>query len=124
MYRRRKAWTPDCLLPGDRADYDALPERFTVYRGGDARFAVKNAWTLDLEVAEGFATGFRFPNKEPEVLTATTTKRNVALYHGDRKESEIVVFRRPRIDWKATRHLPPRGDRPGGMWGAHSAPAS
>jgi hypothetical protein len=96
--RRKAAWTPDCMSPEDRAGYDALPERFVLYRGQDRDQPIKSAWTLDADVAKRFSLGHRgIDNPDPTVFSATTTKANVALYQGQREEREIVVFRRPRI---------------------------
>jgi hypothetical protein len=95
-FRKRKAaWSPACMSANDQAAYHALPKSFTIYRGQDKSDVVKNSWTLDSEVAEGFAKGHRgIRNACPVVLTAITTKGNVALFLNDRSEAEIVLFRR------------------------------
>jgi hypothetical protein len=102
---RRGAWSPNCMSETDRATYAELPARFTIYRGQDANGPVKNAWTFSRDVAGGFAEGYRVSNRNPIVLTAETTKANVALVQTERSEAEVVVFKRPsRIQaavWRA-----------------------
>jgi hypothetical protein len=99
MRRLKPYWSPDYMSKEDRKVYDSLPDRFTVYRGQGQRQKIKCAWTLDVEKAKWFACRFNGITNSavPVVLTATTTKANVALYLGGRNESEIVVFKPPRI---------------------------
>jgi hypothetical protein len=104
MRRRAPAWTPDCMTKKNLHKYRALPDRLTIYRGQDMAGEIKFSWTLDARVAEGFARGHRgakHPN--PIIYVATTDKDNVALYQSERKEAEVVLFQRPKIDVAATR---------------------
>jgi hypothetical protein len=105
MRRRASTWTPECMSEENRCKYDALPDRFTVYRGQDlGRHGY--SWTLDVKVAEGFARGHRgIKNPHPVSVTAKTKKSNVAFYQGDRQESEIVPLRRPTINVEVSRLL-------------------
>jgi hypothetical protein len=98
--KRRQTWKPTCMEADDRAAYETLPEKFTIYHGQDAsRHSLSTSWTLDRKVAEGFAKGHRgIYNRSPRVLTATAEKENVALYLNGRSESEVVLFRPPKIE--------------------------
>lgn len=89
----RKTWDAAFLSVDNRKFYDALPDRFTAFRGQDARQRAGLSWTLNRDAAVGFARGHRlFFNREPVVISAQISKRNVCGAYVDRKESEIVVF--------------------------------
>jgi hypothetical protein len=92
--KREAAWKIAYMSAKDRTRYRALPESFTIYRGQNRGDPVKNSWTFDRKVAEGFARGHRgMFNPSPVVLTANTTKPNIALLEHNREESEVVLFR-------------------------------
>jgi hypothetical protein len=89
----RSTWSADFLSPADRIFYDALPSRIAAYRGQDKRQAVGLSWTLDRQVAFGFAHGHRgLRNEAPMVICADIGKGDVAGAYQARKESEIVLF--------------------------------
>lgn len=94
--QHRNAWSPEFMSPADRAEYDALPERFPAFRGQDKEKPVGLAWTLDRNVAQVFAEGHRgLLNPQPIVIEAMLLKTNVALLLTGRKEAEIVLFAPP-----------------------------
>ena len=71
-----------------------LPERITVWRGGD-RYRVRKglSWTMDRSVAESFARGHRFIfNKYPTLLMADIDRSEVALVDSSRNESELILW--------------------------------
>jgi hypothetical protein len=106
----REGWSADYLSEDDRALYDALPERFTVYRGQDANAPVGLSWAIHRDVAAGFARGHRgLHNERPVIITAEVAKLNVAGVYADRQEGEIVLFStatRPSGNGIGTRSCP------------------
>jgi hypothetical protein len=89
----RDGWSADYLSEDDRALYDALPERFTAYRGQDFLAAAGLSWTLNRDAAARFALGHRgIRYAHPVVISATINKRNVVAGYAEREESEIVIF--------------------------------
>jgi len=68
-----------------------LPKRLTVYRGQSADQPKGLSWTLNREVAEGFARGHRFMNPNPVVLQLQVTRDQVAMYLTDRDEETVVL---------------------------------
>lgn len=93
----RAGWTPDVMCPNDRAAYDGLPGTFTVYRGQSAAHPLGLSWSLTRDVAVTFAQGHRGISVPfPTVFSAQVRKDSVALFHGERGEDEVVLFRAPR----------------------------
>ena len=81
-----------------------LPDMVTVWRG-TSHLPFKEAkrgysWTTDRDTACWFAMRFAATNGSPLVITADIAKRDIALFHNERKESEAVLMRPPaaRID--------------------------
>jgi len=73
-----------------------VPERMTVYRGQDKSAPKGLAWTLDRDVADGFAHGHRnINNPNPVVLEMEVTRDQVVFTCDDRNESEIVLWKIP-----------------------------
>jgi len=75
-------------------EWNGLPKRITVWRGGD-RYRVRKglSWTMDRSVAEDFARGHRFIfNKYPTLLTAEIDRTEVALVDNTREERELVLW--------------------------------
>lgn len=109
--RYRPYWTP-------QPEFSRLPERFTVWRGGD-RYRVRKGlcWTLDQSVAEGFARGHRFIfNKYPTLLMAEIERSEVAMVNNHREESEVVLWkplweRAQRISLRPTNRVVEEGER-------------
>jgi hypothetical protein len=94
MVFMRDHWRVELLNDEDREFYNTLPELLTVYRGQDAASPVGLSWTLDREVAAGFARGHRLLfNKSPIIISAEVAKRHVAGAYTEREEKEIVLFR-------------------------------
>lgn len=77
----------------ERADFEALPDEITIYRGCYEFNRRGLSWTLDRSVAESFTTQNRYhhPDKEPMVLEAVANKSDCLLKLG-RDEKEIVCF--------------------------------
>ena len=89
----RAAWRADFLSADNRKFYNALPDRFTAFRGQNAGHPVGLSWTLNRDIASGFARGHRcLFNQEPIVISAQISKRNLCGAYVDREESEVVVF--------------------------------
>jgi hypothetical protein len=74
----------------ERAAYDALPETVVIYRGQDARWEPGICWSLDRETANRFAVRFR--DRNPVVLTAKVTKRDILAVKLNRGEQEVITF--------------------------------
>lgn len=87
------AWMLEGMMNEDeRADYDALPDRITVYRGWHReRGADGWSWTTERGVAEWFAARFRPDGATPQVATGEVEKRHVLAYWTRRKESEVFA---------------------------------
>jgi len=92
--RYRPYWTPDILLPKDRALHDRLPDEFMAYRGQNgAELAGGGAFTLSENVARRCTLGrrnFRYP--DPTILSLRVMKKEVALAFTSRNGEEIVLF--------------------------------
>ena len=89
----RPAWNARYMLAADHRGYSRLADTITVHRGQDDAAPVGLSWTTDRAVAERFARGHRFIwNPHPVLLTGSVSKRDVAGFYTDRKESEVVVF--------------------------------
>ena len=103
FYCYRRAWTPGLMHPDDRAAYAALPGRMTVYRGADLSAPMGLSWTLDRDIAAGFAEGHRgMMNPCPAVFTATVSPADVAFMQTERGEREVVLFafvEHPEVEW-------------------------
>ncbi len=70
-------------------DYEALPEKFTVYRGIRKRGSLQAlSWTLDKSKAEWFANRW---DKNGRVYSARINKKDTFAYFSSRSESEIVL---------------------------------
>ena len=69
----------------DRQHYDALPDEFTIYRGGVDDTGL--SWTLDRELALWFANRFK---KDHEVFERKIQKKEALAYLSDRSEQEII----------------------------------
>lgn len=94
--QHRTAWSPDCMRPADRADFDALPARVTLFRGQSALAPVGLAWTLNRQVAEQFARGHRdIPVPSPVLLSVEVRREAVAFMSTERGEAEAVLHRTP-----------------------------
>lgn len=71
-------------------------ETVTVYRGQDAAQLIGLSWSLDLEVAKGFASGFRYRNRNPVLLETQISVNDVAFICNDRGEQEVVLLNMPK----------------------------
>jgi hypothetical protein len=76
-----------------------LPDVVTVWRGtsylpiGEARTGY--SWTTDRDMACWFAMRFADRNGSPLLLTADIAKKDIALFHDGRNESEAMLIRSP-----------------------------
>ncbi len=75
----------------DQAEFDALPEELTIYRGIQAGKATIRglSWTTRLWTAHWFAKRFEQPT--PIVYRANIAKKHCFLFTNGRKEYEVVV---------------------------------
>jgi hypothetical protein len=71
-----------------------LPRTFTIYRGGSrARINGAVSWTVDREVARGFAHGHRFiAVPDPVIASATINKADIFAAINNRSEREILAL--------------------------------
>jgi hypothetical protein len=80
------------MEPLDRAFYDGLPDRVTVFRGCGRRRVRALPWTTDRQIAELFARGGRFsPPPDPVVASAEIAKADLFFVSTDRRESEVIL---------------------------------
>jgi hypothetical protein len=80
------------INPEDRAFYDGLPERVTVFRGCGRRRVRGMPWTTDRERAVFFARGGRFPSPpDPVIACAEVAKADLFFVSVARKESEVIL---------------------------------
>lgn len=89
---------PTAILVGeDRAFYDALPERFTVYRGCagiDGETAARGlCWTTKRDIAEWFANKSAAVDCEPILLSARVSRQAVLLAFAGEHEVVAQVYR-------------------------------
>ena len=86
----------EAVMTNDQqAQFAALPERVTIYRGFNGRNRLHRAisWTLDREKAEWFAR--RVPPPEFSItLKAQVLRRRIVALFQERQESEVLVFPR------------------------------
>jgi hypothetical protein len=86
----------DKIMNGrERAYFQRLPSKFTIYRGYAHRNASGWSWTLDKAKAKWFARryadlGGRIAGK-PRLATGIAKKRDAIAYFSRRREREIVV---------------------------------
>jgi hypothetical protein len=93
LRRRTAELSPIGLMnPLDRAFYEGLPDRVTVFRGCGRRRVRGLPWTTDRQIAERFARGGRFPPPpDPVVASAEIEKADLFFVSTDRKESEVIL---------------------------------
>ena len=96
--RWRPYWSLDFMSPDDRATYSHFPdEGITIFRGQDRNRRLGLSWTINREVAEGFARGHRnFRYRNLIVLQAVIDKSSIAFVSND-QEAQIVLFARPNV---------------------------
>lgn len=86
-----KSANKSALMDEDDYDfYQALPEKFTVYRGVATGHNVDGlSYTIDYDKAIWFMN--RFGDKDKKLITLEITKDKALAYFNSRGESEIVV---------------------------------
>lgn len=72
----------------DRAFFEALPERFEIYRGCSKRSEDGLSWTVDRKIAEFFTKRHR----GGYVISKTVNKKDCFAYTNQREEKEIIYF--------------------------------
>jgi hypothetical protein len=76
----------------DRAFYDQLPGRVTVFRGCSRRRVRGLPWTTDRKIAEFFARGGRLGRQpDPVIASAEIAKADLFFVSVSRDESEVVL---------------------------------
>ena len=87
----------------EQAEYDALPDFVTVYRGCYAPNKWGLSWSLSEEVATKFPTLSRYRMEgQPLLVRATAKKENIVALKNDRNEAEIITHRPKQI---SVRHI-------------------
>lgn len=81
------------VLDGDLADFDALPDMLTVYRGQAPDAVLGISWSLSTGTAKMFARtgGQRATIKNGVVLTAQVPKGSILAYLTKRQEQEVIL---------------------------------
>jgi hypothetical protein len=87
---------PELMDPNERAAYDALPDRLTVYRGCGTSNKLGLSWSLDRQIAARFPFLNRYRQADPLLVTGKVHKRHVLAVKLDRDESEVITFRARR----------------------------
>jgi len=88
---------PELMDPVERAAYDALPDRLTVYRGCGPRNMLGLSWALERQIAAEFPTLPRYRQAVPLLVTGKVHKRHVLAVKLDRGESEVITLRARRV---------------------------
>lgn len=91
--RRAAAFSPaESSSAADKKFFRKLPDPVTVYRGCSRERIDGLSWTVDLEVARGFARGHRFiPVPDPVVAKSTIGKAHIFAVFNTRKEGEVLL---------------------------------
>lgn len=92
---------PAMMTPAERAAYDALPERLTVYRGCGEVNMRGASWSLSRDVAARFPLLLRYRQARPLLVTATVPRRRVLAVKLDRNEAEVITFAARRVSIEA-----------------------
>lgn len=82
----------DYMSDQDKAAFDALPVKITVYRGCSQYGMLGESWTLDRDIALKFTRGHRgIRTEDPYLYDAEISKNAIYLYCGARNEKEVLV---------------------------------
>jgi hypothetical protein len=96
----------------DLAAFDALPETFTVWRGGAgerSELKLGNSWSAQRDVADSFARrAAKFFGHAPQVVWRRVRKDQVVAYFTEREEAEVVLWPRRDAVTRASRARRPR----------------
>lgn len=98
---------PEMMTAEEIEAYNALPERFTIYRGcglGNIRGA---SWSLERDTAARFPFLMRYRQRQPLLVTAKVRKSQVLAVKIDRKEAEIITFAARRVAVEELQELSP-----------------
>jgi hypothetical protein len=88
---------PPMMNAEEKAVYEDLPDRLTVYRGCSAGYLLGASWSLDQQVARRFPFMARYWTSDPVLVTATVRKQNILAVLLGRREQEIVTFKARRV---------------------------
>ncbi|MEB3360796.1 MAG: hypothetical protein VKI42_01575 [Synechococcaceae cyanobacterium] len=77
--------------------YNALPDRLTVFRGCGPNNMLGASWSLSRDVAASFPMLNRYRQAEPLLVTAKVKRESVLAVKLDRDELEIITFGARRI---------------------------
>lgn len=84
----------DYLTPEDKAAFESLPNRISIYRGCSLSKVYGYSWTTDRKIAERFARGFRGISVPNPVIASVCIPKKLALgYYTSRNESEVFIDR-------------------------------
>jgi hypothetical protein len=76
----------------NRAIYENLPDKLTVYRGCYSNNIYGLSWSLDRKIAEKFPFLDRYRQKgQRPILVTRKVKKSACVYIGDRNEAEIIA---------------------------------
>lgn len=96
-------WRDALMTEDERAKFDALPDRLTVFRGCYGFNKWGFSWSLDRDVAARFPFLHRYRQNEQALLVrATVAKRDIVALKHDRQEAEVICWRPKHV---ATSHL-------------------
>lgn len=91
VLKQRQPFAPH-MIDANRELYERLPDEILLHRGCDMSRVKGISWTVDRQVAEGFARGHRMIyNPAPTVISATVYKFDVLMVNAVREESEILI---------------------------------
>lgn len=86
------------MTDAELAEFEALPDRLTVYRGCYAFNKWGFSWSLDRDVAAGFPFLHRYRQDDQALLVrATIAKSDVVALKHDRQEAELICWRPKHI---------------------------
>lgn len=81
----------------ERAVYDALPERLTIYRGCGPSNVVGVSWSLAREAAAKFPLLDSYREPHPLLITGTVSRERVLALKFGRGGDEVITFGARRV---------------------------
>lgn len=90
---------PELMNAAEKAAFEALPDRITIYRGCGPENKGGMSWSLDREAAMRFPFNRGYWADPPLLLTATIDKKRIAALKLERNEREVLVVNLPEEAW-------------------------
>lgn len=93
------------MTDAEQAEFEALPDQLTVYRGCYAFNKWGFSWSLARDVAASFPFLHRYRQDDQALLVRATVAKNdiVALKH-DRQEAEVICWRPKHVSTSKLRY--------------------